>query len=1188
MNILRAFVEYLEFLTVGTFGTDLYIGGAPLDAPSTVYWLVSDGGSPVIKNTTGERFKRYIIDIYYRNNNSESVHESLQSLENTLNSTTCLSLTTFGEVDIEVIGFHVDNDIDAENRSVGRLTLAIETYYDSIETAAFIPPGVEGAIVWGDIGGTLSDQTDLQAALDLKADKSNVLQLNNTTPFVPDADYEPATKKYVDDAILGGFDLADAINNATAKTVPVDADRLVITDSAASFVLKKITFENLKTTLGDYYDTIYAPITKGVTNGDSHDHNGGDGAQINHTTLSNIGTNTHAQIDNHIANTSNPHSVTADQVLPNQTGNGGEFLTTNGTTASWAAPTASSILDFSEAVDDRVNALLLEGAGIDLTYDDVANSLTIASTITQYTDEMVDDRVSSLIQNGTGLSWTYVDGSNTLTGNVSLSPFTTSNLSEGSNLYFTDERVDDRVAALLVEGAGIDMTYDDGANTLTIASTITQYTDELAQDAVGTILVDSATIDFTYDDGLNTITASVIDEGIQDIIGAMVSGNTESGISVTYDDTSGKLNFDAQTAGDARYLKLDASNDPVTGKLTINVSTDEHSLELTPTGNAGDLSSNGGAIYLNNTGNVGAGITVYSDLGATANGNLLNIKVDNVAFDQAAIYVHYDGVSNAVEITHNGDDASANALSVTSNNIQDSAVGFIGNESGKGTLKITHVKPGVADSSASGLSIDLQGTGTAAQGVYVDSTATGGTTGNLLRLRNQSVDRFVVDYLGSVTIGSNTTNTSLTKYGNTAGDEFFIGTNAAGRFQRSATNSEVFRAQVSGDANGRFVTTSDGQLRWGDGTSSTDTTLQRSAANTLTLTGGLTINNDAGAFNFIVKGDTDNNLFRTDAANDRVLIGNSTGTSKLYVRALSDTIVQVLRANSSQTANILELHNGAGGILTLFDATGGLVINEQGGNATVVRIEGDTATNLFTTDAANDAVQIGTTTAGVIADFRTASIVFNENGADRDFRIEGDTATSLFVTDAGLDAVQIGTTTAGDIADFRTASIVFNESGADRDLRIEGDTNANLFYTDAGNDRVGIGTNAPAYLFDVNGVGNVTELRVNASMRFKAVTLTDAATIATDASLGDEFRVTLADNRTLGNPTNPVDAKRCIWRFKQDATGNRTISLDTKFRLGADITSITLSTAANKVDYMLAEYNSTDDKWDVLAFNKGF
>lgn len=57
---------------------------------------------------------------------------------------------------------------------------------------------------------------------------------------------------------------------------------------------------------------------------------------VDHTNLLNKGTNTHAQIDTHIASTSNPHGVTANQVLPSQTGNSGRFLTTNGTNVSWA------------------------------------------------------------------------------------------------------------------------------------------------------------------------------------------------------------------------------------------------------------------------------------------------------------------------------------------------------------------------------------------------------------------------------------------------------------------------------------------------------------------------------------------------------------------------------------------------------------------------------------------------------------------------------------------------------------------------------------------------------------------------------------------------------------------------------------------------------------------------------------
>jgi hypothetical protein len=49
-------------------------------------------------------------------------------------------------------------------------------------------------------------------------------------------------------------------------------------------------------------------------NGHTHNSNAGSGGgTVDHTTLSTIGTKTHAQIDTHIASTANPHTVTLQQ-----------------------------------------------------------------------------------------------------------------------------------------------------------------------------------------------------------------------------------------------------------------------------------------------------------------------------------------------------------------------------------------------------------------------------------------------------------------------------------------------------------------------------------------------------------------------------------------------------------------------------------------------------------------------------------------------------------------------------------------------------------------------------------------------------------------------------------------------------------------------------------------------------------
>ena len=107
------------------------------------------------------------------------------------------------------------------------------------------------------------------------------------------------------------------------------------------------------------------------------------------------------------------------------------------------------------------------------------------------------------------------------------------------------------------------------------------------------------------------------------------------------------------------------------------------------------------------------------------------------------------------------------------------------------------------------------------------------------------------------------------------------------------------------------------------------------------------------------------------------------------------------------------------------------------------------------------------------------------------------------------------------------------------------------------------------------------------------VTLTDGATIATDASASTVFDVTLGGNRTLANPTNPADGYRVLWRIKQDATGGRTLTLGSAFRIPSTsaLTSPLNSTAfttAGKTTNLAAVYNAAASKWDLVAEVEGY
>jgi hypothetical protein len=147
---------------------------------------------------------------------------------------------------------------------------------------------------------------------------------------------------------------------------------------------------------------------------------------------------------------------------------------------------------------------LTEGLNLYYTQARFDSALTAKSTSDlseganlYYTNERVDDQVSALIQSGTGISWSYDDALATLTPTISLSPFSTTNLSEGTNLYYTDARFDTRLATKdtddLTEGLNLYYTqarFDSAFGNKTTANltenTNLYYTDTRANSAIDT------------------------------------------------------------------------------------------------------------------------------------------------------------------------------------------------------------------------------------------------------------------------------------------------------------------------------------------------------------------------------------------------------------------------------------------------------------------------------------------------------------------------------------------------------------------------------------------------------------------------------------------------------------------------------------------------------------------------------
>ncbi|VGQ20116.1 hyaluronidase HylP [Streptococcus pyogenes] len=197
------------------------------------------------------------------------------------------------------------------------------------------------------------------------------------------------------------------------------------------------------------------------------------------------------------------------------------------------------------------------------------------------------------------------------------------------------------------------------------------------------------------------------------------------------------------------YTKAESKQE-LDKKLNLKGGVMTGQLKFKPAATVAYSSSTDGAVNIDLSSTRGAGVVVYSN-NDTSDGPLMSLRTGKETFNQSALFVDYSGKTNAVNIAMRQPSTPnfSSALNITSGNENGSAMQLRGSEKALGTLKITHENPSIGadyDKNAAALSIDIvkktNGAGTAAQGIYINSTS--GTTGKLLRIRNLSDDKFYV------------------------------------------------------------------------------------------------------------------------------------------------------------------------------------------------------------------------------------------------------------------------------------------------------------------------------------------------------------------------------------------------------------------------------------------------------------
>jgi hypothetical protein len=107
------------------------------------------------------------------------------------------------------------------------------------------------------------------------------------------------------------------------------------------------------------------------------------------------------------------------------------------------------------------------------------------------------------------------------------------------------------------------------------------------------------------------------------------------------------------------------------------------------------------------------------------------------------------------------------------------------------------------------------------------------------------------------------------------------------------------------------------------------------------------------------------------------------------------------------------------------------------------------------------------------------------------------------------------------------------------------------------------------------GTGQTTATLARNALNKGETPITDAATIATDCSLGNVFTVQITANRAMGAPSNQAAGSTYIWRVQQSSGGGNTLSWNSVFFFPGG-TDPVLTTTANATDVISGVSDGTN------------